>query len=253
MMTPQYAKGFVVMGILLRIVFPVLIATAEDDFEPSVYEQVLNTLERLTPGNSITVEMETEKGQYTAGEPIEMRFRVSANSYLVLMRIAADGNITFLLPNARVPQLKVEGKRVYSTRSDFQIDLQGSSTSGAEILNLFCSPEPFNLFEAKLSEQKPYYTMTPKDDKQLKTLLRRLEQLQKQVWSGNSVTVWMAEPARKSEAAVEESAPQALFMMAPRGAIPVGEVTGSTNKFFPPINTTGTTGKTEKTNSSDKP
>jgi hypothetical protein len=252
MMTPQYAKGFVVMGILLSIVFPLFVAEAEDDFAPSVYDQVLNTLERLTPGNTITVEMETEKGQYTAGEPIEMRFRVSTSSYVVLMRIAADGNITFLLPNARFPQIKVEGKRVYSTRSDFQIDLQGSSTSGAEILNLFCSPEPITLFEAKLSEKRPYYTLTAKDDKPLQTLLRRLERLQQQSWSGNSVTVWMAEPAQKAESTVEESAPQALFMLVPRGAIPAGEVTGSTNKFFPPINATGTTGKTGKTGPSNK-
>jgi hypothetical protein len=249
----KYLKSFVVIGILVSIVFPRFIAEAEDDFEPSGYDQVLNALESLTPGNTITVEMETEKGQYTTGEPIEMRFRVSANSYLILMHISSAGKITFLFPNARVPNTKVEGNRVYSTRSDFQIDLQGSSASGAEILNLFCSPEPIKLFEAKLSEQKPYYTITSKDDKQLKTLLRRLEQLQKQTWSGNSVTVWMAEPAQKAESAVEKSAPKAFFMIVPRGAIPAGEVTGSTNKFFPPISATGTTGKTEKTSPSDKP
>ena len=143
------------------------------------------------------------------------------------MEISPAEGIRFLIPSRQIPDNKVKGKRVYSTLYDFKLKLQGTSAPGYEILNLFCSPEKIDLFDTALSEKKPYYTITPKDEEQLRKLLDRLEHLQKQEWSGKSVTVWIVNP--KSEN---------FFSIASPGAIP-----STLNKFFPPIGAAGTTGK----------
>jgi len=226
------------------------ITLAQDKYAP-VLSEVKLTLEAFTPGTTITVNIGAEKDRYTSGEPIEIRFRASQACSPIVMEIAPTDEIRFLIPNGRAKQPTLEAGRVYSTSQDFQIDLTASATPGDTVFNLLCSPQRLNLFDADFTENTPYYTIKPTDAKRLQALLDRLTPLHAQECSGSSLILPIidAAPVKTIEETsfpvlAPASAPasvQVLFYQ-PRGALnaPI-----TTERFFPPIGVTGTTGKTE--------
>lgn len=238
--------------------------------ESPAYRQVLDKLESLTPGEAIAVRMGTDKERYNLGETIEARFAANQDCYMSLMRIATNGDITFLAPSQRFSESKIEGERVYSSGASEQpvseenaaYDLGKSpiatSPDGVETLNLFCSTEPFELFEPDF-DMEAEYTIASDDDERLLALLERLEQPEQREWSGTSITVIIGSglkpTAAPSQMKVKKgftAAPDAPMSLAPGsatkvprkfGALPPVGATGTTGKFFPPLGTTGTSGK----------
>lgn len=231
------------------------------------YIQVLDKLENLTPGDTIAVRMGTTKEQYDVGEAFEARFAANQNCSAVLMRIAANGTITFLAPSSQFPEFSIQGERVYSTGSleksvsgetalyDLGQTLFAGPPSGTETLNLFCSSEPIRLFESDFVKE-PVYTIAPDDDDRLLALLDRLDELGQREWAGTSVTVMVgsgpapvAAPKMKVRQGFSTTPETSLAPAAPAkvprkfGAVPPIGATGTTGKFFPPIGATGTTGK----------
>jgi hypothetical protein len=219
------------------------------------YQQVLAKLESLAPGKTIEVRMGTEKEQYDLGEPFEIRFMASKESYIILMYISADGNITFLAPSRQIPpDTRIKGGQVYSTGSpsrltskeealyDLGIRLMTAPPGGVETINLFCSTEKIDLFESDFNKE-PFYTIVPNDETRLQELLNRLDQLKQYEWSGTSVKIRIG-PEPKFKTGVVRGKTKEI----PRkfGALPPIGSTGTTGKFFPPIGSTGTTGKTDK-------
>lgn len=230
-----------------------------------LHQQVLSQLENLTPTNEIDLKLGTEKDRYRVEEPLEARFTASQDSYMILMRIATDGTITFLAPSRQIPEPKIQGGRVYSTGSsvepqseeealyDLGLRLLTAPPSGTETLNLFCSAEKIELFDADFAKE-PFYTITPEDNERLNALSVRLEQLQQVAWSGTSVMIRVgSDPAAASKMKKGVSASPDAFAGSETqkstgrrrrfGALPPMGATGTTGKFFPPIGATGTTGK----------
>ncbi len=233
-----------------------------------LYEQVLGKLESLTPGETIEVRMGTEKERYDTGELLEIRFWASKDSYITLMALSTDGNITFLAPSRQVPDTKIEGGKVYSTGSpsgpvsaeetlyDLSMKITVMPPNGTETINLFCSPAKIDLFEADF-DKEPFYMITPANEERLKTLLDRLDQLEQFEWSGTSIKILIGpEPTPMPMPGLKKGMPRKPGLppvpesakMIPRkfGALPPIGATGTTGKFFPPIGSTGTTGKTDK-------
>lgn len=232
-----------------------------------LYPQVLEAIEQLTPGERIQVLLATEKEAYQVGEPFEIRFSASEDSYVILMRIATDGSITFLTPNSQHADFKVQGNMVYSTGSltpplseeqvayDLGMTLNVGAPTGTEVLNLFCSPEKFSLFDVG-TLQETFYTIRPDDEERLQALFDRLSTLSQIEWSGTSAA-FLVEPesAAAPEAAPKQrtrsmrSSSQAQSSLIPDagsqkrlprkfGALrPMGG-TGTTGKSFPPIGAT---------------
>ena len=193
----------------------------------------MNKLESLTPGETIDVKMGTEKEKYQIGDPFEMRFMVSQESYIILMDISTNGDITFIAPSVKVPDSTIEKERVYSTLHDFGLNITVAPPIGVETINLFCSAEKLALFEVDLKKE-PFYTIASDDEERLKKLLASLEELEKSEWSGNSVSFLIEDP--------QKGGTRGQFSKR-GGVLPAIGTTGTTGKFFPPIGTTGTTGK----------
>jgi hypothetical protein len=216
------------------------VAEAQQEAVSSPYTQLMEQLARLTPSETIDVQMGPEKDQYELGEPFEMRLQVDQDCYIVLMDISTNGDITFIVPSIQVPEGKVEAQRVYSTLHDFGLEITIAPPSGIETLNLFCSSEKIELFEADF-EREPFYTISKDDQERIQDLMARLEQLQNYEWSGGSVQIFIGPKSR--------AVPRKL------GALPPIAATGTTGKFFPPIGSTGTSGKTDdsQTDSSESP
>ena len=235
-MTTNKINVWVMCLLLVVNMFLYTTAEAEEETAPSLYSQVMDKLESLTPGETIDVSMGTEKEEYEIGESFEMRFEVSQDSYIILMHISSDGNITFITPSATVPAEKLEGERVYSTRYDFDLPLKVIGPGGIETINLFCSPDKIELFD--IDFDKVFSTVNVDDEEGLRKLLENLEQLEEIEWSGNSVS-FLIKGARGQ--------------FSKRGGLipPIGS-TGTTGKFFPPIGSTGTTGHSEEEDSDDK-
>ncbi|GAK57976.1 hypothetical protein U27_04949 [Candidatus Vecturithrix granuli] len=205
----------------------------ETSFSPE-YEKLINTLEELKPAESIVVRMGTEKEEYNLGEPFELRFQVSQESYITLMDISPEGDITFIVPSIKVPENKVEADKVYSTLHHFELPIKIAPPTGYETINLFCTTEPFTFFDTTF-EQEPFYTIKKDDKERLSALIARLEQLKEIVWAGTSVQFFIRSATRGAG-----PSPARKF-----GAIPPVESTGTSGVFFPPLDPTGTTGKTE--------
>jgi hypothetical protein len=211
---------------------------AQNETSNPIYNQVIEKLESLSPGETIEVKLGIQKEEYNVGEPVEVRFQTSKDCYIVLMDISAAekdsikgeikyADITFLIPNYKFTDGKIEGGRVYSTLYDFGLKIKVGPPYGFDTLNLFCSPEKIELFEPDFGKE-PVYTIRSDDEDRLKVLLNRLDQLQQQEWSGTSVSFYI-KGAR--------GVPRKFGALPPIGA------TGTTGKWFPPISSTGTTGK----------
>jgi hypothetical protein len=254
--TGSKQRGDFVMGRRIFRIFVMMVLSwsilflsgsqAQEDERSPVYQQLMEKLENLVPGETLEVKMGTEKEQYDAGEPLEIRFLANKDSHIILMDISTDGSITFLAPSHQVPDPRIEAGIVYSTGSpspstdentsyDLGMKITVAPPDGIETINLFCSPEKIDLFEADF-EQEPFYTIMPDDEERLKALLDRLEQLEQSEWSGQSIKIHIGPELPEGVRAVPRK----------YGALPPIGSTGTTGKFFPPIGSTGTTGKTEK-------
>ncbi len=232
--------ALVIGCIMLSMVGMPLVGEETSD-EYAAYQEVLDRLEFLTPGNTIDVRMGTEKGEYAVGEPFELRFMVSDACYMVLMDIGASaegtqnnspvyGEITFLIPNYKVLENKLEPGKVYSSLYDFDMKIKVAPPSGYETVNLFCSPEPLALFDADFTKER-IYTIEPNDTDKLQALLNGLERLQQQEWSGTSVSFLIKEPG-----GTRAAMPKKFGMLKPMGGT---GTTGKSENFFPPLDGEG--------------
>lgn len=222
-------------------------ACAQDDFEVSLplQMQVLDALENLLPSQKLVVHVGTDKERYHVGEPIEVRFQANYDCYIVLMRIAADGTISFFIPSQQAEKNRFKAKRVYSTVHDLKITIPASSTSGTEVINLFCSFKKIDFFTTNFKKE-PIYTIPPTDEIRLKQLLEHLNQLKKYEWSGNSAILPIeAAPKPKMRSLRIAPVEQEVMFFQKLGALPPIDSVGTTGRWFPPIDTTGTTGKTD--------
>jgi hypothetical protein len=251
--------GMVIIVVLSWSVF-MLLPDREAQDKPSnpVYEQVIEKLENLLPGETIEAQIGTEKEEYKVDEPFEIRFQTSKDCYVVLMNIAAGeqdpesgevkyGEISFLLPYSNALDNKIEGGRVYSTSHDFGLDLKATPPYGYGTINIFCSPEKIELFESDFGQEQMFYTIKPDDEDRLRMLLTRLDQLQQSEWSGSSVSFLIKKDQGKLQEWLGGNI-SSLFKGRQKtsskfGALPAVGSTGTTEKFFPPIGATGSTGK----------
>jgi hypothetical protein len=214
------------------------------------YQQVIQKLESLKPGKTVDVKMGTEKNIYYKGDRFEVRFQASQDCYFVLMSLAPDGEIVFLAPSSQILQPRIKGGMVYSTglypppksneaiKYDFRMNMIVIPPYGKQTVYLFCSPQNFKLFEADFKKE-PFYTIAPANEERLKALLASLDQLQRSEWSGTNLKIDIQpQPAPVLRGTTKEKP-----AIAPAPA-PSLESTGKTEKWFPPIGSTGSTGKT---------
>jgi hypothetical protein len=225
-------------------IFLLTTAEAQEKAISPAYDQLMEKLENLTPGEVITIRMGTEKDQYDFGEPFELRFQTDKDCYVMLMTISMSmdvssgspsytpGDITFLLPKHQFPDGKIEGEKVYSTLHDFGLTITAEPPRGFDTINLICSPDKLDLFDTEFSESDPVYAISPDDEEALKDLIARLDLLSKHEWSGNSLMITIG--------------PRSRALPQKHGSLPPIGTTGTAGKFFPPIGTTGTAGKTEE-------
>ena len=235
----------IIATVVLCYVLGLSALAVENEETYAVYLKVLEKLEYLTPGDSIDVRMGTEKDEYFVGEPVEIRFMASETCHIILMDIGAAtknqvtgdmeyGPISFLIPYYKLPEKQIEAGYVYSTSHDLEMRIKVAHPIGYETVNLFCSPEPLDLFSPDFTKEK-IYIIQPDDTERLQKLLQQLERLEQQEWSGSSVSFLIKDPSLGTP----KDLPKKF------GALPPIGGTGSTGKgkFWPPLGATGTTGK----------
>jgi hypothetical protein len=193
----------------------------QESTENPAYEKLMQTLESLKPAESIEVRMGTEKEEYSLGDDFEIRFQVSQESYITLMDISPEGDITFIMPSIKVQDNHVEADQVYSTLEHFELPMKIAPPTGYETVNLFCTTEEFAFFDSNF-EQEPFYTIKKDDEERLNALIDRLEKLSGITWSGTSVQFFIRSSTRSA-------------------APPTSRKFGA----IPPIDSTGTTGRSD--------
>jgi hypothetical protein len=184
-------------------------------------------------GALITQVADTSMAAYAFGDEFELRFQASQSCYLTMMHIAGDeagGDITFLLPNQNFPDQKIEANQPYST-NQFGLHFTVKAPPTNEVVNLFCSQEKIDWFDANM-DQGSYYIISPTDEKRLQYLSDKLDELERSEWGGTAMKIQIGSPTTKR--AIKKF-----------GAVPPIGATGTTGKgkFFPPIGATGSTGK----------
>ncbi len=230
-----------IIGCLVLSVLGITVAGEESGDKYALYLETMKRLENLMPGNTIDVRMGTEKDKYTVGEAFEVRFMVSDACYMVLMDIGAAskdrvttdpiyGPITFLIPNYKILENKLEPGRVYSSLYDFNMKMKVAPPTGYETVNLFCSPEPLTLFDADFIKEK-IYIIEPHETDKLQKLLESLDRLEQQEWAGNSVSFMIREPG-----VTARPLPKKFGKLLPMGGT---GTTGKSEHFFPPVTGVG--------------
>jgi len=226
-----------IVGCLVLSVLGIPVAGEESGDEYGLYLETMERLENLMPGNMIEVSIGTEKEKYTVGDAFEVRFMVSEACYMVLMDIGAAskdkvtmdpiyGPITFLVPNYKVLENKLEPGRVYSSLYDFNMKMKVAAPIGYETVNLFCSPEPLALFDADFDKEK-IYVIEPHETDKLQKLLASLDRLEQQNWAGSSVSFMIQEPNMTGR-----PLPMKFGKLNPMGGT---GTTGKSENFFPPV------------------
>lgn len=231
-MMKKITSVYIILSLCSMLLLHAIGVEAEMKTFSPAYKTLMDKLENLTPGEAIDVKIGTEFEEYKVGDPFEMRFMVSQACYVVLMDISTNGDITFIAPSVVMLDNKVEGERVYSTLSDFNMNIKVAPPGGIETINILCSPEKFDLFEHDF-EQEPLYTVKTHDEERIKKLLASLAQLEQLEWAGNSISFLIKDPQVGARGSFSKKG----------GILPPIGSTGTTGKFFPPIGSTGTTGK----------
>lgn len=166
---------------------------------------------------------------FAIGDPFEARFRADTDCYIALIHIGVDskdsvGDIVVLLPNQRMTDARIKAGQVYSTVRDFSIQLTASLPPGYEMLNVLCSTEPFDLFQNTGAFYAGYAVISPTDEAALQYLLHGLQQqAASERFGGTSLELRIGSATR--------ALPKKFGMLKPMGG------TGTTGKFFPPLNT----------------
>ena len=210
------------------------VAFAEDIQFSETYRNVIKTLEELKPSDSMKIVIGTQKQSYEIGESFEARFQSDQACHIALMDISTNGDITFLAPSQYFQKTQIEAGRVYSTETDMGLKMKVSTPKGTEALNIFCTKEPFDFFEADLTKEA-VYTIPANDAARLKELQHRLAQLRDVEWTGSSVTFGIG--------MIPKSITRGDFQK--RGILKPIDATGSTGRMLWPVDATGSTGHTE--------
>jgi hypothetical protein len=246
-------RMFILLGVFCSLLVWSISGTGAET-PKSTYQQVIQKLESLKPGKTIDVKMGTQKDLFYEKEHFEVRFQANKDCYFVLMSIAPDGEIVFLAPSAKIPQPRIEGDAVYSTgakprptlpeeaKYDFGLNPIAVPPYGIQTVYLFCSPQQLKLFEANFKKER-FYTIAPTNDARLKTLLASLDQLEGSEWSGANLKINIQPQPAPKRAPIPRGITTEKPAIAPAPA-PSLESTGKAEKWFPPIGSTGSTGKT---------
>ncbi len=211
------------------------IVVAEEVQFSEAYHTVMKTLEELKPSDSMKIVIGTQKQSYEIGESFEARFQSDQACHLALMDISTNGDITFLTPSQYFQDSQIEAGKVYSTETDLGLKMKVSTPKGTEALNIFCTKEPFDFFEADLKKET-VYTIPANDTDRLKDLQHRLEQLNDVEWTGSSVTFGIGMTPKGSITRGD---------LQKRGILKPIDATGSTGRALWPIDATGSTGHKE--------
>ena len=211
------------------------IAFAEEIQFSETYHKLMKTLEELKPSDTMKIVIGTQKKNYEIGESFEARFQADQPCYMALMDISTNGDIAFLAPSQYFQHSEIEAEKVYSTDADLGLKIKVSTPKGTEALNIFCTREPFALFETDLKKEA-VYTIPANDTVRLDKLQRRLEQLNEIEWAGSSVSFGIGMVPKGSTTRGE---------FQKRGILKPIDATGSTGRMLWPVDATGSTGHTE--------
>ena len=163
-------------------------AQRPDSRSDTYWWEVIEFLEEaLIPGTDIDIQIGAGKQRFSPGEEVDIRFVTSHNCHVNLMFVSMEGEITFVLPNHDAPHVVLEGNRAYSLRHDFHLPLHASGV-GWDVVNIFCTSSALSLFETDFAHEQ-FYTISPYDDDRLASLMRHLQHLQAQPWSGKSLVL----------------------------------------------------------------
>ncbi len=221
--------------ILVGVMFFGITGEADGKEFSKAHSQLMEKLESLQPGKSIKVLIATAKDTYYKGDDFELRFQVNKDSYVILMHISTEGDITFFAPSHWMDS-KVTAGQVYSTITDFNLPVQVGPPGGIETINLFCSTQQIELFETVFDKNNQFYRIEHDDDAKLNVLAERLGQLERVNWAGSGLVVTIIDP----DAVTTRALPGVLVP-------PIGTTgTSGRDTLFPPIGTTGTTGHSGK-------
>ncbi len=166
---------------------------------------------------------------FAIGDAFKARFRADTDCYVALIHIGVDskdsvGDIVVLLPNQRMTDARIKAGQVYSTARDFSIQLTASQPPGYEVINVLCSTEPFDLFQNTGAFYEGYAVISPTDEAALQYLLHGLQQqAASEKFGGTSLELRIGSATR--------ALPKKFGKLKPMGG------TGTTGKFFPPLNT----------------
>ncbi len=171
---------------------------------------------------------------FAIGDSFEARFRADTDCYVALIHIGVEtkdpatgktigGGIVVLLPNQRTPDARLKAGKVYSTDQNFSIHLTAGTPPGYEVINILCSTEPFDVFDATGVFQNGYAVITPDNEAALQYLLHGVQQAASGKFGGTSLELRIGGTNRAFQ--------KKFGMLKPMGG------TGTTGKFFPPLET----------------
>lgn len=208
------------------------ITYAEQVKKSPEYNSLMETLDGMKADDTMKIVIGTQKKSYKLGESFEARFQAEQACYLTLMHISSANVITFFAPSRYFQKTQIEEKRVYSTDADLGLKIKTGEPTGSEILNIFCTREPFDFFKADF-EKTDVYQILPDDTTHLKELQSQIEQLNQMEWTGSSVTfnIGVAKNGTRE--------------FSKRGILKPIDATGSTGRALWPIDATGSTGHTD--------
>lgn len=112
--------------------------------EATTTPTVRDYLEQIGAGSQSHVAMSVPTGMRTVEAGTELRFTVrsDATGYVTLMVVDADGRVGILVPNARLPELRIIAQQPISIPEDVPFTLRAQPPFGTTRIKVIVTPDP---------------------------------------------------------------------------------------------------------------
>jgi hypothetical protein len=188
----QIAEDLIYAAVRGKITKEEIVTSDWDVKDRNLYKVKIKALiEPVYPekGEGLSIKLSLSKTDLKEGEEVSLFYQVSADSYVYIFSIAADGSVTLLLPNSNMPDNFTKAGRAYQfPPADSRIHLKAmflpnhKETSAEERIKIIATRKKEELLSIGFKEGI-FQVYDSKSTGMISDLVRRLNQIELTDWA----------------------------------------------------------------------
>ncbi len=196
----QIAEDLIYAAVRGKITKEEIITLNWDAKDRTLYKVKIKALiEPVYPekGEGLSIKLSLSKTDLKEGEEVNLFYQVSADSYVYIFSIAADGSVTLLLPNSNMPDNFTKAGRAYQfPPQDHRIRLKAmflpnqKEASAEEKIKIIATQKKEELLSIGFKEGI-FQVYDAKSTGMISDLVRRLNQIELTDWAETTAVYYL--------------------------------------------------------------